>query len=764
MRARRFRNLINLIWDFKSQLHSSLYPTTLSSIPLADGDQTNVGDDSGPNYADADKTTRPISIIRWLKSKNNKNARYVRDPTAKETGQPNPTVHMEEGEIEEQGFDETDAAGAEMYEITETNQPSGARSYENQAFDHPDDLPSLSQQHTETGDEYIVMGSVEQMQEKSGSEPQAGVDSKSNGAGEEDLYQNTSPKAEWTSRSPSDTPPRGNAKSGIYQNTEILSFRSKTVNPRDSGYGTLMTEQETETYLKKQHQLKGQVKKLDTEYENVDFGPRKSTKPMFGQEWQFSQTFSSEVGSLRGDRSDVCLQVPVGAIVTGSQVTIKGAVSTSLDEIENKLNRKLRKDEYIVSPVIEYNAGPKFVSKKPMCIVLPHFLNSLNESVNVYRIQREKGRGYVLQTLKQVGRDELNEESAQANIASTGVYYFGDKGRIHILTCHFSGYFCTHCGENFTSPELHLEVRAKYSSERKRPVAEVRLDIWDSRFNIQDFRQNRPEQDSFHFKGMRKMDVKILPALSKDENLSLIELGVRLELEEDDTIWTIEMKQLVPCNCRPRFPYRVDWHLTTKNDGAGGQVECSVDVGYVRISADARSSQLPFDYLPRPKYVTIAVCVGPESKESGAAQGHEARVAGKAPSVSSRREVAPHSMSAVRPVQTPAYRPTHEPQPSPYAGLGAEGAQLQYPTPSREHQPSPSQSQHFSINTVGHLTIGGDPGSWNPQVQQAQFAMDRLSETDPRRESLTSQEPLYMNLSDHVPVPASGDDNSQREV
>nr|KAG5693877.1 hypothetical protein BaRGS_009933 [Batillaria attramentaria] len=368
------------------------------------------------------------------------------------------------------------------------------------------------------------------------------VDSTSNGIGDEDLYQNISPTVKFhgASRGPDDRQIRGNAVSRIYQNVEELTAGNNTVNTLDSGYGTLKTGQEIESEHKKHQQLINSHTKSDRQYETVH--PMKFGKPMFSQDWQFSEKFASTGGWLGGGRSDVWLQVPEGTITEGSQVTIKRAVSTRLDEIENKLNRKLQKDEYIASPVVEYDAGPKFVSKKPMCIVLPHFLNSLNEPVNVYRVRRKKGRGYILQTLKQVGRDELNEESAQASIASTGVYYFGDKGRIHILTCHFSGYFCTHCGENFTSPELHLEVHAKYSSERKRPVAEVRLDIWDSRFNIQDFRQNRPEQDSFHFKGMHQMDVKTLPALSKDENLSLIELGVRLELEEGDTIWEHKRK------------------------------------------------------------------------------------------------------------------------------------------------------------------------------------------------------------------------------
>nr|KAG5710819.1 hypothetical protein BaRGS_026970 [Batillaria attramentaria] len=212
-------------------------------------------------------------------------------------------------------------------------------------------------------------------------------------------------------------------------------------------------------------------------------------QPVFSPDWQFSQHISTTGGCVQGDQSDVILDIPQGALSQEQVVEIRGAVCTSLDEVHKQLS--LPEDEYIVSPVVEYFAGPGFRSQKAMRVVMPHFLHPAfsGSSVKVYHFRRDRLGSVVCEPVLRVERDDLKYHSAAA---SSQVYVLAENRQIHVLTNHFSGYFCTDCGQEYPPPELLLEVHAKHVEKAaNKTMAAVRLDVWDSRFNIRDFREVR---------------------------------------------------------------------------------------------------------------------------------------------------------------------------------------------------------------------------------------------------------------------------------
>ena len=211
--------------------------------------------------------------------------------------------------------------------------------------------------------------------------------------------------------------------------------------------------------------------------------------PLFSQTWQFSAVITSQGGTLQGQQSDVRVVIPSKAVEKNCNVLALGAICTDLETVHTYF--KLPEEEYIASPVAEYFAEPDFPFQTPVRIILPHFLhpNFSEDSVKVYQCYRSESGDWIVETLPMEDKKNLQQSSIQTGHSQRrGIFCFAENREIHILTNHFSVYWCTDCKTNYSSPELFLKVYAKHTEETcdERQV-DIRLDIWDSRLRIQDF-------------------------------------------------------------------------------------------------------------------------------------------------------------------------------------------------------------------------------------------------------------------------------------
>ncbi|KAK7479391.1 hypothetical protein BaRGS_00029383, partial [Batillaria attramentaria] len=460
---------------------------------------------------------------------------------------------------------------------------------------------------------------------------------------EEHVYKNIAQSEHSSkSRDPEASTPDTPAESVIYENAESL---------RDSGFESARSSQE-----------------VDNDKEHV-YGNSSVTNfnqnvpPVFSQSWQFCETFSTTGGRLQGEQSSVFLKIPTHA-VDGSMKpeTIQGAVCTNLEEVHCRL--KLPADECIVSPVVEYEAGSgaSFRTRKPMEIVLPHFLHPSfsGKFVKVYRFHLDPSGDFDVKQLPLGDKHALKQKiNLQNPEHDAGVYCFNKNNQILILTTHFCGYLCTYCKKEYPPSDLYLEVFAKHVTEGRQTSAAVRLYVWDNRFTIKDFTQNRHDLEGANSADMKLIDRKQLSALRKHPDLSKFRLGAQLD-DEDEQTWkhsvrkkngtiinqpqrTIDMDQFVPCASHFTSPHRVDWSLTAKRNTAPAEYfHCLVDVGYVTIADDR--GQGPLDFLQRPEHQIIEVKVKKTtpSMDDGRQNVQHARIAKKTPSDQQpRRQITP---------------------------------------------------------------------------------------------------------------------------
>ena len=220
-------------------------------------------------------------------------------------------------------------------------------------------------------------------------------------------------------------------------------------------------------------------------------------RPYFSDAWQIREEFTSHGGTLQSPLSDVRVQIPAAAIQEGMYVLLKGAICTDLDFVHRNL--QLPDNEYIMSPVAEYSAAVQhgFRFQKPVRVVLPHFLRpSFSKgNVKVYQCRILESGDWTIETLPLEDKDNLLRRPSNQNgfPQPTGVFYLAANSEIHIWTSHFSVYFCTDCGTGYPPPELRVEVHAKHvAMDADQRQVDVRLDIWDSRLQIQDFRNVGP--------------------------------------------------------------------------------------------------------------------------------------------------------------------------------------------------------------------------------------------------------------------------------
>lgn len=393
--------------------------------------------------------------------------------------------------------------------------------------------------------------------------------------------------------------------------------KQEETEPRDSGMGASVCSD-------------SEVDQSSSLSKNIVMNKLSSETPIFSASWQFFNNFSADGGHLQGPKSDVYLNIEKGAVLQGTNITIYGAVYTDLTTVHNHLN--LPMNESIASPVVEYCASiSKFESHVPMSIILPHFVTKpvSHESLKVYCFRHATPpAGFYLKPLRVVEKGDLKEALKDVNFnKSVGVYYFDNK-KVCIWTAHFSGYVCTDCGKEWKSPEIQAEVHTKYTSALR--LLDVRLDLWDSRFNIKDFKEIRQEMVSVNFAGMVLRDVKSLRPLKEDADIKTIALGTRLKvIKGGPHIWVhkqfdgepihppenaIPVTALMPCPCsRARIPQRVDWQLTiaTTNAAAAADdyatappLDCLVEVGYIEYS-EHEDVPIPLQFLPRTHHLRI---------------------------------------------------------------------------------------------------------------------------------------------------------------
>ena len=214
-------------------------------------------------------------------------------------------------------------------------------------------------------------------------------------------------------------------------------------------------------------------------------------RPYFSGTWQICKEFTSQGGTLRAPRSDVRVEIPEDAVEEDIYVLLKGAICTDLDSVHR--NFQLPDSEYIMSPVAEYSAGRGFQFQKPVRVVLRHFLPPTfsKDNVKVYQCRLLESGDWTIQALHLEEKDNRRRLLTwKEYVQQTGVFYFAENSEIHVLTNHFSLYFCTDCGTNYPPPELWLEVHARHViKEADERQVDVRLDIWDRRLQVQDFRQ-----------------------------------------------------------------------------------------------------------------------------------------------------------------------------------------------------------------------------------------------------------------------------------
>ncbi|KAK7463938.1 hypothetical protein BaRGS_00038075, partial [Batillaria attramentaria] len=291
-------------------------------------------------------------------------------------------------------------------------------------------------------------------------------------------------------------------------------------------------------------------------------------QPVFCDKWEACEEFGSDGGLLHCDDSDVVLEIPENSIKASQQISIRAAVSTDLQTIHKRLD--LSEDEMIMSPVPEFDAGDNFEFEKPVVVILPHFIPTVDrpDVLNVYKFHLYDSDMLHFEKLRQAPV----HESITKQEAHCGVFVLSTPQTIHIVTSHFTGFFCTLCNKQVVPRPLRLRL---YGRHIQRDTQEV--DIWlfvgDTRLDIRDFRKAvLRRKDEVHFLTNQSID----PWSDDSED---VKLGVRLVISESERAqWQhreiggrvlpaerkVNVKQFRPCNiCSDPCPTKVTWSVVS---------------------------------------------------------------------------------------------------------------------------------------------------------------------------------------------------------
>ena len=287
----------------------------------------------------------------------------------------------------------------------------------------------------------------------------------------------------------------------------------------DSSSDTASTDEElAQTDHEEGTHSPGQVFHARNESETANPEQFPGCSPMFAPRWECSTKANSGGNTLRKAASDIILQVPADAVKKESEVVVSTAVCADTARIHRKL--KLREDEEIVSPLVEYTVGKAFRFERPVIIKLPHWLPADFDSdyVRVYHAEQNATGEMITTAIQQrpgteddsptsadtvctvredrldSGQDaeprqsdvatEIPEENAMALQDTDNMHFKVTEKYILISTVHFCAFFCVYCKKTM---KKHLYV----SGTASRPYpgwVDINVCLWDGRLKVEDCR------------------------------------------------------------------------------------------------------------------------------------------------------------------------------------------------------------------------------------------------------------------------------------
>ncbi|KAK7488995.1 hypothetical protein BaRGS_00019799 [Batillaria attramentaria] len=368
-------------------------------------------------------------------------------------------------------------------------------------------------------------------------------------------------------------------------------------------------------------------------------------QPVFCDRWEACEEFGSDGGLLHCDDSDVVLEIPENSIKASQQISIRAAVSTDLQTIHKRLD--VSEDEMIMSPVPEFDAGDNFEFEKPVVVILPHFIPTVDrpDMLNVYKFHLYDSDILHFEKLRQAPV----HESITKQEAHCGVFVLSTPQTIHIMTSHFTGFFCTLCNKQVVPRPLRLRL---YGRHIQRDTQEV--DIWlfvgDTRLDIRDFRKAvLRRKDEVHFLTNQSID----PWSDDSED---VKLGVRLVISESERAqWQhreiggrvlpaerkVNVKQFRPCNiCSDPCPTKVTWSVVSspgsfpsrwfnsfieagfcRSEGAAvqflvGHGQNCLDIIGLELQNEKKSATSQTEIVSEKSHVTVLASTSPPSSQT----------------------------------------------------------------------------------------------------------------------------------------------------
>jgi hypothetical protein len=177
---------------------------------------------------------------------------------------------------------------------------------------------------------------------------------------------------------------------------------------------------------------------------------------------------------------------------------VQGAISVQLTDVSEHFH--LQQPESICTPIAEYNidTDKEITFQRPVRIILPHFLALDYDARQVkgYHFQRHGTSKVVhhhLTLLQADDSEDIDDESEYfeakfyqlgSETQKSGAFYISREHCIVVLTTHFSGYFCTYCGEKHKF--IYLQGYGPCVEPSTKHV-DVLLVAWDCRLHILDF-------------------------------------------------------------------------------------------------------------------------------------------------------------------------------------------------------------------------------------------------------------------------------------
>jgi hypothetical protein len=178
---------------------------------------------------------------------------------------------------------------------------------------------------------------------------------------------------------------------------------------------------------------------------------------------------------------------------------VQGAISVDLTAVSEHFH--LQQPESICTPIAEYNidTDKEITFERSVKIILPHFLPLDYDArqVRAYHFQRHGTSEVVHHTLTLLQADDsedIDDESEYfeakfyqlgSEMQKSGAFYVSREHCIVVLTTHFSGFFCTYCGETHNK-FIYLQGYGPCVEPATKHV-DVLLVAWDCRLHILDF-------------------------------------------------------------------------------------------------------------------------------------------------------------------------------------------------------------------------------------------------------------------------------------